>query len=395
MNFSFEFDDLPDPITVEDRTSYIERIHVEYDSFLESLLESDKTNKLFQFHDRLSDLEEYYNRPINYNEIKSNDILSLLNEMVIVPKPRGTVYRNLHDLRGETIFTNLDEFRVYRGFFPYSEHYNIGKRARPMIPYRIGWDDNKWIVIPLTSVKERTPMHYDIKLIDWEEAGLDNETRVRVRGIRRIKYVSMTQRNNYVSNRDLVRIRNSFDKMISEQFIRPEAFYGWLMNNEIKYESVNNNLNKPIRTLNKVKHEKAIDCLELAIITYKMCINCNDIKDCGIGFGIWIDDNNHKHIRFFTIFKANNQYWTVQYLQTRKGYIERHDTNSIKEFIIAENSDLSDGYYKFPKLRGKRKLIKQGLLFQTELRIIAEDTSDFKTHRELLNFLDLKNRKGL
>lgn len=394
MDFSFEFNDLPDPITTEDRASYIERMHVEYDSFLESLLESDKTNKLSQFHNQLSDFEEYYNRTIN--ETKSNNILSLLNEMVIVPKPRGTIYKSLNDLQGETIFTDLEEFRVYRGFFPYSEHYNIGKRARPMIPYRIGWSDDKWIVIPLTSVKERTPMYYDIDLLDWKDAGLENETRVRIRGIRRIKYVSMTAINNLISNRDLVNIRNGFDKMISEQFTRPEAFFGWLINNEIEYESVNNNLDKPIRTLSNVKDEKAIDCLELAIITYKMCINCNDIEDSGIGFGIWEDNNNHRHIRFFTIFKANNQYWTVQYLQTRKGYIERHDTESIEEFIKVENSELGKGYYKYPKLSGKRKLIKQGLLSPTELEIVAEDDSDYlKTHRELLKFLDLKNCKGL
>ena len=167
------------------------------------------------------------------------------------------------------------------------------------------------------------------------------------------------------------------------------------MNNEIKYESINNKLNKPIRTLNKVKHEKAIDCLELAIITYKMCINCKEITNSGIGFGLWENEEKHRELRPFIIFKAINQFWTVQYIKGNLGYVERHNSRSLSDFVKSENGDLSEGYYRYPEFCGKRKLIKQGLLSPIELRIIAEDTSDFKTHRELLKFLDLKNRKGL
>ena len=394
MDFRFEFDDLPDPITPEERTSYIERMHVEYDSFLLSLANSKEYDGLLKYRNMWSDLEELHNKKLSSKEVDHLITTNIIQEARIVPNPKGAVRKTLTELRDESIYDDFEDFRIYRGSIPYSGYYDRYKEKRPWIAFKVSWG-NEYIFIPIHSTYDRTPMSYDIDILDWEEAGLDHESRALVRDIGKVKYTSAVIRNDFLSNRDIVRIRKMFDKMIDNRFKEPEAFFSWVINNEIKYESINNNLNKPIRTLNKVKHEKAIDCLELAIITYKMCINCKEISNSGIGFGIWVDKKNHKHIRFFTIFKVNNQYWTIQYLQTRKGYIERHRAGSLSSFVKIENKLLNEGYYHYPEFCGKRKLIKQGLLSPIELRIIAEDTSDFKTHRELLNFLDLKNRKGL
>ena len=214
----------------------------------------------------------------------------------------------------------IKPFDVFQAFFPYTNELD-GFSIRPVIAIPAGFQEYRFMMV--TKGKNTDPIYreYEITLNHWEEYHLPYKSYARANIIREPSSLVFIKNPKYygsLNNIDIENIDNIRIKYINDAFINPIAFMYWCQENKIQdpipLYGDNNNVN-PIQTIEDIQKSKRANCVDLAIVSYKMAKNCKSISDSTIGTVSWIISPNKTNGHIFMLFKYKGKTYVFDYDQ--------------------------------------------------------------------------------
>ena len=291
----------------------------------------------------------------------------------------------------ETIRDRVGPFDIIQGYYPYSDEFNIYS-VRPMI---IVPTDKDYVFVKVTKGKDTNPIYrfYEFEL-EQSKTNLDFKSYARVelyRTIDEVVFVKDYKEYGSISDDDIENLFNMRERYETETFINPLAFLCWLIMNKIKDTTPidggdNNNVN-PIQTIEDIKESKEANCVDLAILVYKMLRQRRDMRNTTIARTTWIINKNHTTAHIYTVFKYLNFVYVFHYDQDHQiGELKDFKSDNFKKTIIKYSNWLKEYHpiEEVHRLPYSSQIIY--ILNSKELKEL-DDTSKFRTQRDWLDSL--------
>ena len=256
---------------------------------------------------------------MTYRQFQWNDLL-LEDQLVYSLIDEGSpVTRDSVKHKVSADYINKQPFDVITAYFPYNDNSNLVD-LRPVIV--IPYTEDKYIYMMITSGEKTDRVYrlYEVRLDDWKECGLKKFCFARANVIRQEDTLIFTDKCRvigHLTDKSIIEISKMLERYGKECFTNPIPFLDWLIDHKVSdtIHITGNNNNCPIQTIDDIKKSLHANCIDIAIVTYKMAKNTKIIDDSTISFVKWTisEDNTQGHI--FMLFKFNNGTYVFDYDQ--------------------------------------------------------------------------------
>lgn len=233
--------------------------------------------------------------------------------------------------------TELLPFGITYGFYPYME--GPANKTHPIFIYPKYISNLKMVKLQLylvTSGKntQRIFSLYDSVVKDWKQCGLHHKSYIRT-GIGRAHTDIIYTRKKcvgIVSEPDIKRFKEQLTFMNRNAFKEPLAFLNWLINNKISDDDTANE-NLPIQSVEDIAKTRKGNCVDLAVIVYKLAKRHKEFEKPTIGWIRWRISDHKTQGHLCTMFKHNGTIYCFEYLTPGFGTFKRTNGNNYKSSL--------------------------------------------------------------
>ena len=315
------------------------------------------------------------------NDKEDQLYISTINEVKTV------LIKDIEKDRIDPSLIKKKNFDIVLAYFPFSDN-NTETGFRPIIV--IEYEENKFKYMMLTSGKQTDVIYrlYEIFIDDYEPCGLKRKCFIRVNRVREENDVIFTNESRvigHITKQYQSKIGEMLEKYASEVFINPIPFLDWLIYHKVtdtQHERGNNNYCS-IQTVEDIKNSLEANCVDIAIVTYKMAKITNDISESTIANVKWIKNARQSDGHVFMAFKYKGKSYIFDYDQIhcigQFRFYRSGLNNAIKWFCNDIKKEHPDEEVK--KLPPNRVVIK--ILNEEELKTI-DHISDYETQKDWL-----------
>lgn len=278
-------------------------------------------------------------------------------------------------------------FDIVLAYFPFNDN-NITTGFRPVIA--IEYEENKFKYMMLTSGDKTNVIYrlYEIFIDDYKSCGLMKKCFIRVNRVREEKDIIFTKHSKvigHITEKYQIQIGNMLNKYSNEVFRHPVPFLDWLIYHRVsdtQHERGNNNYCS-IQTIEDIKRTFEANCVDIAIVTYKMATITKDIPKATIANVKWIKNARQSSSHIFMIFKYKGNSYIFDYDQINcvgefRMYRSKFE-NAAKWFANDIKKTHPDEEVR--RLSPNRQVIK--VLNEEELKT-TEDTFRYETQKDWL-----------
>ena len=319
-------------------------------------------------------------------EIKNNQSMILET-----PQKKSEIKRQLSP---DSIRPALFEIRMV--YYPYADSVDRYELHPSFMIPQVTEAGLAYRFIFVTSARKTNPIFtiYDVPLTDWKETGLLHLSYARMDRSCFKENIIFTSKSirpiGLLSKNDKNKCRNMRAKFNSEIFKHPVAFMGWLIDNRISdpipVDGGNNNNVNAIQTIEDIDYTKTANCVDIAIVSYKMTKNVKDISSATISSVTWPIKNkpgsSNGHI--FMMFKIGKFTYVFDYDQ-------EHYTGTFRYWYGLDYLEVATKFSNMIRKLASNKDIRNSDPGQQKVIILTpdqlnelDDLSHFKTQRDWL-----------
>lgn len=285
----------------------------------------------------------------------------------------------------------LKEFDIIKDVrFPF---FDIFDQYKPRYVVAVPVENNTFRFIMITT-GERTNIVYRRYefAVEWDKENLVHESFARPNIIQNHDQVVFTKKSRVIGSFTENDINKLIQKRIeyrNERLIHPIGFLYWLFENDVKDTTAidgsdDNNCN-PIQTIEDIEKSKEANCVDIAIVTYKMAKKAKDIEDCTIGITTWIFSDKDIVSHIYMLFKYKSSIYVFNYDQKNQlGSFEIDYKNSFEEEAIEYSKNMKDNHSQ-KRVRGICKQVID-ILKQDQLDDL-ENTEKYESQKEWLSLV--------
>lgn len=307
--------------------------------------------------------------------------LSTLNEV------KRVLIKDVEKDRIDPSLIKKKNFDIILAYFPFNDN-NTETGFRPVIV--IEYEENKFKYMMLTSGEKTDIIYrlYEIYIDDYKPCGLNKKCFIRVNRVREEKDVIITNKSRiigHITEKYQIEIGKMLERYASEVFTNPIPFLDWLIYHKVtdtQHERGNNNYCS-IQTVDDIKNSFEANCVDIAIVTYKMAKMTKDIPQATIGNVKWIINSRKSDGHVFMVFKYKGKSYVFDYDQVQClgqfRYYRANFENVVKWFsndIKKEHPD--EEIRRLPPNRVRVKMLNE-----EELKTL-DDTSKYETQKDWL-----------
>ena len=234
----------------------------------------------------------------------------------------------------------------------------------------------------ITSANETKDIfrRYDCPVRYWKEAGLDHESFIRTVMSRNYSEVIFTRPDCFGKLRlkDKMNFLDMNDHVERSRFTDPLAFLCWLISNKVKDDGTDNDKLK-IQSVEDIIDSKQANCVDLAIVTYKMEMSNKDYKEPAIGWIRWRVSDNKTQGHLASMFTYKSDLYVFEYLKPGFGTMR-----------YLSNSDYKKALDWYGLLLKKNHPDKDVRMYSTKQQTRVFDKKDLKMIKKLSKFKSQK-----
>lgn len=335
--------------------------------------------------------KRHYPELIEEGDIYLNEHPEALEQINEIAQKKSNIR---HVIDSSTL--EIKPFQVRKVYYPYFDKRNRYEYHPTFpIPYKNEEGIFSYRFIFVTSGKNTNKVFrfYETPLNDYEEAGLEHLSYARLdktKAQEDLVFVKDSGVRGFISLKDansVLDMRNKFNKDV---FKNPIAFMSWLIDNRISdpipADGGNNNNVNAIQTIEDINYSKTANCVDIAIVSYKMTKNVKDISSATISSVTWPIKNkpgsSNGHI--FMMFKIGKFTYVFDYDQ-------EHYTGTFRYWYGLDYLEVATKFSNTIRKAASNKDIRNSDPDQQKVIILTpdqlnelNDLSHFKTQRDWL-----------
>ena len=285
----------------------------------------------------------------------------------------------------------LKEFDIIKDvrfrFFDIPDTY----KPRYVVAVPVENDNFRFIMITTGERTDVVYRRYEFA-VEWDKENLEHGSFARPNIIQNHDQVVFTKKSKVIGSFTENDINKLIQKRIEyrkERLIHPIGFLYWLFENEVKDTTAidgsdDNNCN-PIQTLEDVEKSKRANCVDIAIITYKMAKEAKDIEDSTICITTWIFSDKDIVSHIYMLFKYKSSIYVFDYDQ--KNQLGGFPTNK-KDSFEDEAIEYSEKMKKNHSQKRVRDVCRQTIDVLKQDQLDALDhTENYESQKEWLSYV--------
>lgn len=353
--------------------------------------------------DYMSEEDKYYIERYSKNRYLflamakcQNDFVDMLMEDAIKGSKSGEPITEEMIQEGQEMFkkktysyseVKFVPFGITTGIFPYMD--KPTNDSHPVLAVPATTNDRgeiEYDIFMITSAKDTAEVfrQYDSPIVEWQRAGLKNPSVIRVAMGRHYTEISFTRQDCFgkLMGKDIIRFLDMTDYVERSRFKEPLAFLCWLIGNKIGDDPTDNKILK-IQSVEDVQDSKQANCVDLAVITYKMAKKYGgDYKKPNIGWIRWRVSDHKTRGLLTSIFTYDKRIFVFEYLKPGFGNMRCLDGKNYKQTLEYYGLFLKKHHPdKNVRINTTKQQIK---VFNKKQLELVEDSDQFQNQEEFL-----------